>query len=432
MTTRDRNLAAYLLTTLAQEPPAGFAKALAAMLRTERQSARGIAPKDPPVAAGPGTADSDSEPGLPTGESSPEGELGRAAVAGGDSWKTRVEQCKAEGGVLQTPNDLPVGCIRHDGLMLECEHGDHADYRFPITARLIGEPERIEGHPVEGDETHALIYTDGNVALTLHECTYYLWHLSRGGKLLSGPTRYEVERYRLDAEDVQKVIAHHSAPSLSVDVSFDLSPEVHDAMDKMIEGLGPEMMSQAAAVMPEHLPAHWQALKKDRDEARAELLAVDKMLGISKAPDSVASRVEWRATVLRAFQEMGEQYLAEIDRLTTERERHQEICSSDRDNKEPAGEIDRLIESCCKDFQRAIDDRAGKPSMGTLNEAARSEIVDTAIAWVRSDGRKNEPTPVHTRAAAAMETDRLLKALHRLAVDYAYDSEHGTFPEGKP
>jgi hypothetical protein len=41
----------------------------------------------PPVAAGPGILDGDSnKPGLPTGESSSQGELGRTAVAGGDSW----------------------------------------------------------------------------------------------------------------------------------------------------------------------------------------------------------------------------------------------------------------------------------------------------------------------------------------------------------
>lgn len=74
--------------------------------------------------------------------------------------------------------------------------------------------------------------------------------------------------------------------SPDVDVGFDLSPEVHAAGDKMIEDLGPELKARALAAMPEHLLAHWEQLKKERDDAlvqvqtlRGELWAIRKANG---------------------------------------------------------------------------------------------------------------------------------------------------------
>lgn len=92
-------------------------------------------------------------------------------------WDCHVEHAKKEGGRVHCPNGLPVRCIRHDGLMLECEHGDHPDYKFPVVAQ------RDDGSE---QDVHALIYTDGTVALTLYECCYVLWSL-RDGRFLSGP-----------------------------------------------------------------------------------------------------------------------------------------------------------------------------------------------------------------------------------------------------
>lgn len=95
------------------------------------------------------------------------------------SWKEQVAELIAAGAKVRAPNDLPVNCIRHDGLLLECEHGDHQTYLFPVDVKYLGEPDRGE------DEFHALIYTDGNIALTLCEAEYHLWHVSAGGMPLN-------------------------------------------------------------------------------------------------------------------------------------------------------------------------------------------------------------------------------------------------------
>lgn len=83
--------------------------------------------------------------------------------------------------------------------MYEIEHGDHPDYKFPVHATYVGEhPEEhftvsdAGGNNVEVDpgwvesrmhESHALIYTDGSIALTLYECSYAIWSL-RDGKVI--------------------------------------------------------------------------------------------------------------------------------------------------------------------------------------------------------------------------------------------------------
>ena len=101
-------------------------------------------------------------------------------------WECRVAGARADGAVDHRPNGLPVGCITSTGLLLECEHGDHRDYKFPVEVTgpatemyVNGEGEEVE-LPSRYPEQHALIYTDGCVALTLYECCYFLWHLATG------------------------------------------------------------------------------------------------------------------------------------------------------------------------------------------------------------------------------------------------------------
>ena len=126
--TTEREAAVYLLTKLAQEPPAQFVQALSGMIYDARQLANGcpctlttpcssrctcahpwasggcsrccqygsdeqrkaqavyLAKQDPSAAAGSGATASDiTRPEPPTGESSSSGELVGTAVAGGDS-----------------------------------------------------------------------------------------------------------------------------------------------------------------------------------------------------------------------------------------------------------------------------------------------------------------------------------------------------------
>lgn len=82
--------------------------------------------------------------------------------------------------------------------MWEHAHGDHPDYKFPVRIEYVGpiecgdveEYEKICG--VKGDETalrdfrseiHALIYSDGTVAVTIYEYCYSMW-LVRDGRCL--------------------------------------------------------------------------------------------------------------------------------------------------------------------------------------------------------------------------------------------------------
>lgn len=102
------------------------------------------------------------------------------------------------GGPLITPNGLPVRCYRaSDNARMEHEHADHPDYKFPVTVDYIGEVsshdrETYTGFFSENEEVtddkirlmlgeyHALIYADDNIAITLYEHCYAMWHLADG------------------------------------------------------------------------------------------------------------------------------------------------------------------------------------------------------------------------------------------------------------
>ena len=89
------------------------------------------------------------------------------------SWECRVAMCEANGGERRTPNGLPVRYMRFDGLMLECADADHDDYLFPVE---VVNTEKGGEYP----QLHALIYTDGCVALTLWEHCYTIWGATEG------------------------------------------------------------------------------------------------------------------------------------------------------------------------------------------------------------------------------------------------------------
>jgi hypothetical protein len=101
------------------------------------------------------------------------------------SWECHIDLTKREGGKVHCPNGLPIRCITRDGLMIECEHGDHPDYKFPVVAQYVGsDPNKFKDeHHDSSTELHALIYTDGVVALTIYECCYTLWSVSDGSVL---------------------------------------------------------------------------------------------------------------------------------------------------------------------------------------------------------------------------------------------------------
>lgn len=171
------------------------------------------------------------------------------------SWNERIERALAEGGQVFRKNGLPIVCLRHDGALLEHEHADHPDYKFPVEVEHAGDkpdtfhdqcvrkdkrPAHYDGCKVEWDherrvafcttcnvalseaeqvhvlayslaeieastyEPHdeALIYHDGSIAVTLHECCYTMWH-RRGGKMLHGPNW--AKDWRLSDAAIKKI-----------------------------------------------------------------------------------------------------------------------------------------------------------------------------------------------------------------------------------
>ncbi len=119
------------------------------------------------------------------------------------SWDCAVQQAKDAGGTVHCPNGLPIGCIRFDGNMYEHGDGDHPDYKFPVDVKFIGvRPELPEWDDSYTSECHALLWTDGCVALTIYECNYTLWSLSDGG-YLGG--RYNDKNWRLDEKSLAKI-----------------------------------------------------------------------------------------------------------------------------------------------------------------------------------------------------------------------------------
>lgn len=114
-------------------------------------------------------------------------------------WACVVEAAKLRGGQVVTPNGLPIRCIQSDGTMLEHEHGDHPDYRFPVEVEYVGPPPKDGSY---SNETHALIYQDGSMALTLYECCYSMWGL-RDGLCLGGFN--ERGKWKLTPEALTKI-----------------------------------------------------------------------------------------------------------------------------------------------------------------------------------------------------------------------------------
>lgn len=103
------------------------------------------------------------------------------------SWRCHIELAKKNGGVVHTPNGLPILCITNNNMMVECEHGDHTDYKFPVIAEYFGKVNtEKEDHDISDHNlTLALIYNDDSIALTIYECSYIIWAIT--GRLIRGP-----------------------------------------------------------------------------------------------------------------------------------------------------------------------------------------------------------------------------------------------------
>lgn len=108
---------------------------------------------------------------------------------------------------------------------MEHEHADHPDYKFPVNVDYVGEVddndrdcfsgfldkcEEVTDDKIRGmmGERHALIYTDGTMALTMYEYCYALWYLKDGS--CEGGALWIKHRddWRLNEESRKAIIAH--------------------------------------------------------------------------------------------------------------------------------------------------------------------------------------------------------------------------------
>jgi hypothetical protein len=139
-------------------------------------------------------------------------------------WKQKVEELKEAGYPVFAPNNLPIRCITADGTMKEHEHSDHIDYKFPVMCEYVGGNKEDyystngldEKFPMDeweideqNHEEHALIYTDGFLAVTMFEYCYSIWYLREDGHCGGGFDqkwdRKNNKGWKLDAESIKKI-----------------------------------------------------------------------------------------------------------------------------------------------------------------------------------------------------------------------------------
>lgn len=95
-------------------------------------------------------------------------------------WQCHIEAAKKEGGKVICPNGLPITCIMANWDMLEHADANHPDYKFPVEIEFVGTKPADAPDWEYSNESHALIYCDVSVALTIYECCYELWRMRDG------------------------------------------------------------------------------------------------------------------------------------------------------------------------------------------------------------------------------------------------------------
>lgn len=129
-----------------------------------------------------------------------------------------VLHSKQMGGKVICPNGLPVTCFLADGTMMEHEHANHPSYMFPIDVNFTGkidDDDRKDHQMIHGTgtytddevragkrERHALIFYDGQFAMTLYECCYSLWNAHWGSLKYSSLLQHGC--WKLDTSKLKK------------------------------------------------------------------------------------------------------------------------------------------------------------------------------------------------------------------------------------
>lgn len=143
------------------------------------------------------------------------------------SWNCHVEHAKSEGLQVVAPNGLPIVIITSDKVM-EHEHADHADYKFPVDIEYVGvvdddymiDFEMLSGRMGSEDEvrrslmeTHALVYANDNVAVTMFEHCYAFWY-TKSNKLVYG-TLWKPNNWRLSEDSLFKVRTYAASKKIN-------------------------------------------------------------------------------------------------------------------------------------------------------------------------------------------------------------------------
>lgn len=123
-------------------------------------------------------------------------------------WECMVALARSEGGKEIRPNGLPIKSIRHDSTMLEHEHADHPDYKFPVDCEYIGP--HTDRDEMETRQQHALIYCDDYVAVTVFAHCYCFWHTKASGwdhepGLVAGGSLWKLKEWRLTTESLERI-----------------------------------------------------------------------------------------------------------------------------------------------------------------------------------------------------------------------------------
>ena len=95
-----------------------------------------------------------------------------------------------------------------NGDMLEHCDADHPDYKFPVEIEFIGTRPADALDFEYRSESHALIYCNSSVALTIYECCFELWRLRDGM-----PTGRDVPRnkeWRMTEASRNKIVEHYA------------------------------------------------------------------------------------------------------------------------------------------------------------------------------------------------------------------------------
>lgn len=116
------------------------------------------------------------------------------------SWRCHVQHALAQNGTRICPNDLPVACIRADGVAMEHQHADVDGYLFPVDVDGEDDAETIAAGYRVYPASHAFLGEQEGVLLTIYEFNYYGWRAADGAPM-AGRYQYAHERLSKSALD---------------------------------------------------------------------------------------------------------------------------------------------------------------------------------------------------------------------------------------